>query len=333
MPIHTCVIHFVEKKPDETPASTQLASQPVADSELLENLLEDFTREFNSKPSKAWAFFSNTGDASLAQQAQAILSGNLDLFALSTAITQQWQQILDAQQIFMRNHLCFIHYQHSMSEYLAIAFLPQNQGLSINSRFELGSTYYLDLSQLHMAARINLSEWQNNPESRHYISLLKGKGGKKIVDAFNQLLGCEEINDAPAETRTLLQAFDDYLEDTDSSEEVAREKTQTLVRFANEQSRKGEPVALTELSEVLDEDNPQAFYNHIRNKDYGLSPFVPTDRRTLSQFHRFSGRAEGLSISFEAHLLGSKVEYDAERDTLIIRNPPTQLKDQLKRQS
>ena len=90
-------------------------------------------------------------------------------------------------------------------------------------------------------------------------------------------------------------------------------------------------MALVELSEVLDEDNPQAFYNHIRNKDYGLSPFVPTDRRTLTQFQRFSGRAEGMSISFEAHLLGSRVEYDPERDTLIIRNPPTQLKDQLQR--
>ncbi|MDG4153377.1 nucleoid-associated protein YejK, partial [Pseudomonas aeruginosa] len=32
-----------------------------------------------------------------------------------------------------------------------------------------------------------------------------------------------------------------------------------------------------------------------------------------------------------AHLLGSKVEYDEERDMLIIRQLPTQLKDQLKR--
>ena len=30
-------------------------------------------------------------------------------------------------------------------------------------------------------------------------------------------------------------------------------------------------------------------------------------------------RAEGLSISFEAHLLGSKIEYDEEAGTLIIK--------------
>ncbi|HAF94203.1 MAG TPA: nucleoid-associated protein YejK, partial [Pseudomonas sp.] len=69
----------------------------------------------------------------------------------------------------------------------------------------------------------------------------------------------------------------------------------------------------------------------IRNKDYGLSPEIPPDKRTLNQFRRFTGRAEGLSISFESHLLGSKIEYDEARDMLIIRQLPTQLKDQLKR--
>lgn len=90
-------------------------------------------------------------------------------------------------------------------------------------------------------------------------------------------------------------------------------------------------VSIEGLSEALDQDNPKAFYEHIRNKDYGLSPEIPADKRTLNAFHRFTGRAEGISISFESHLLGSKVEYDETRDMLIIRQLPTQLKDQLKR--
>jgi nucleoid-associated protein len=50
-------------------------------------------------------------------------------------------------------------------------------------------------------------------------------------------------------------------------------------------------------------------------------------------FRRFTGRAEGLSISFESHLLGSAIEFDQTRDLLIIRQVPTQLKDQLKRKA
>ena len=103
------------------------------------------------------------------------------------------------------------------------------------------------------------------------------------------------------------------------------------MEYATSQTKMGEPVTLKELSGLIDEERPQAFYDHIRNKDYGLSPEIPADKRTLNQFRRFTGRAEGLSISFEAHLLGSKIEYDEEAGTLIIKGLPSQLTDQLKR--
>ncbi|HFD8628534.1 TPA: nucleoid-associated protein, partial [Pseudomonas aeruginosa] len=144
-------------------------------------------------------------------------------------------------------------------------------------------------------------------------------------------IGCQEGVDSPSETRTLLKAFSDFVESEDMAEEQAREKTETLVDYATSQARIGEPMTLDALSELMDDQQPRAFYDYIRNKDYGLSPEIPADKRTLNQFRRFTGRAEGLSISFEAHLLGSKVEYDEERDMLIIRQLPTQLKDQLKR--
>ncbi|PCC95681.1 nucleoid-associated protein, partial [Pseudomonas aeruginosa] len=183
---------------------------------------------------------------------------------------------------------------------------------------EVTPSRHLDLGQLHLAARINISEWRNNKQSKQYISFIKGKGGKKVSDYFRDFIGCQEGVDSPSETRTLLKAFSDFVESEDMAEEQAREKTE-------------KPMTLDALSELMDDQQPRAFYDYIRNKDYGLSPEIPADKRTLNQFRRFTGRAEGLSISFEAHLLGSKVEYDEERDMLIIRQLPTQLKDQLKR--
>lgn len=97
------------------------------------------------------------------------------------------------------------------------------------------------------------------------------------------------------------------------------------------QAKIGEPITLDELSELIDEDRPKAFYEFIRNKDYSLSPEIPADKHTLNQYGRFTGRAEGLSISFEQHLLGSKIEFDQEAGTLTVRGLPTQLTDQLKR--
>ncbi len=62
-----------------------------------------------------------------------------------------------------------------------------------------------------------------------------------------------------------------------------------------------------------------------------ITEVFATDKRTLNQYRRYTGRAAGLLISFEAHLLGSKVEFDQEAGTLMIKGVPTQLVDQLKR--
>lgn len=129
----------------------------------------------------------------------------------------------------------------------------------------------------------------------------------------------------------MLKAFSDYVEREDLREDAAREKTHTLVEYATAQSKLGEPVTLQELSELLDEDRPQNFTEFIRNADYALSAKIPADKRTINQFRRFTGRAEGLSISFEAHLLGSKIEFDQTASTLIIKGVPTRLVDQLTR--
>jgi nucleoid-associated protein len=225
----------------------------------------------------------------------------------------------------------FAHYQQGMTDYLAIALLHHSEGVAVTDALDVAPAKHLDLGQLHLAARINISEWRNNAHSKQYISFIRGKNGKKVSDYFRDFIGCQEGVDAPSETRTLLKAFSDFVESEDLAEEKAREKTEALVDYATSQAKLGEPITLDELSGLIDEDRPRAFFEHIRNKDYGMAPEFPADKRTLNQFRRFTGRAEGLSISFESHLLGSAIEYDEARDMLIIRQLPTQLKDQLKR--
>lgn len=239
---------------------------------------------------------------------------------------------MEESNLSVGGHVYVCHYQQGLSEYLTVALLHHREGVSVGEDLAVSPTRHLDLSQLHLAARINLSEWQNNEKSRQYISYTKGKNGKKTTEYFRDFIGCMEGVDGPGETRTLLKAFSDFVEKEDLPEESAREKTHALVDYATSQSKLGEPISLEELSSLIDEDRPQAFYDHIRNKDYGLSPSIPADKRTINQFRKFTGRAEGLSISFDAHLLGSKIEYDENNGTLLIRQVPTQLVDQLKRQ-
>ncbi len=332
MPIRHCIVHLIDKKPDGTPAVLHAREAELSASQAIEHLLGDLNDSYNAKQGKAWGLFhGESGAYPFSGWLKRYLDEEQSFTAFSRTAVEHLQKLMEESNLSTGGHVLFAHYQQGMTDYLAIALLHHSEGVAVDAELEVTPSRHLDLSQLHLAARINLSEWQNNPNSKQYISFIKGKNGKKVSDYFRDFIGCQEGVDGPGETRTLLKAFSDFVESEDMAEEVAREKTQALVDYATTQTKQGEPVTLDELSSLIDEDRPRAFFEHIRNKDYGLSPEIPADKRTLNQFRRFTGRAEGLSISFEAHLLGSKVEYDEEAGTLVIKGLPTQLIDQLKR--
>ncbi|UXY51994.1 nucleoid-associated protein YejK [Pseudomonas tohonis] len=332
MPIRHCIVHLIDKKPDGSAAVLHARDSELGESKAIENLLADLNESYNAKQGKAWGLFhEESGAYPFSGWLKDYMEGGRDFTAFSREAVAHLQKLMEESNLSTGGHVIFAHYQQGMTDYLAIALLHHSEGVTVTDALDLAPARHLDLGQLHLAARINMSEWRNNAQSKQYISFIKGKNGKKVSDYFRDFIGCQEGVDAPSETRTLLKAFSDFVEHEDFAEEQAREKTKTLVDYASTQAKLGEPITLQELSGLIDEDRPRAFYEHIRNKDYGLSPEIPPDKRTLSQFQRFTGRAEGLSISFEAHLLGSKIEYDEGRDMLIIRQVPTQLKDQLKR--
>ena len=332
MPIRHCIVHLIDKKPDGSPAVLHARDSELATSQAMENLLADLNESYNAKQGKAWGLFhEESGAYPFSGWLKAYHDGEQDFTAFSRQAVEHLQKLMEESNLSTGGHVLLAHYQQGMTDYLAIALLHHSEGVAVTDALDVTPAKHLDLGQLHLAARINISEWQNNKQSKQYISFIKGKNGKKVSDYFRDFIGCQEGVDGPGETRTLLKAFSDYVESEDLPEEQAREKTKTLVGYATGQAKMGEPITLEELSGLIDEERPKAFYEHIRNKDYGMAPEFPADKRTLSQFQRFTGRAEGLSISFEAHLLGSKIEYDEGRDMLIIRQLPTQLKDQLKR--
>lgn len=332
MPIRNAAVHYIDKKPDGSPAVLHKAQDALAVTDAVENLLADLNDAYNAKSGKAWGFFhGESGAYPFSGWLTKYMDDQTTFMDFAGVSVEHLVKLLEESNLSTGGHVLFAHYQQGMTDYLGIAILHHSDGVSVGDDLAVKPSRHLDLSQLHLAARINLSEWRNNKDSRQYISFIKGKNGKRISGYFQDFIGCQEGVDGPGETRTLLKAFSDYVEKEDLPEDAAREKTASLVDYATNQIKLGEPVTLQELSELLDEDRPQNFAEFIRNADYGLSAEIPADKRTLNQFRRFTGRAEGMSISFEAHLLGDKIEYDQEAGTLMIKGVPTQLVDQIKR--
>jgi nucleoid-associated protein len=334
MPVLHSIIHKIDKKPDGTPAILHYGNAELAESQARDDLMHQLNESYNAKTGKAWGFFhAESGAFPLSGWLSKYMAGTEDFVDFSGNAVEHLTKLMEESNLSIGGSALFCHYLQGMTDYLVIALLQETEAVIMTDGLTLMPIRRLDLDRIHLAARINLSEWKSNPTSRQYISFIKGKNGCKANDYFRDFIGCQEGIDGPGETRTLLKAFSDFVESEDLSEESTREKTQTVVSYSMNQVKIGEPITLDELSELIDEDQPKAFADFIRNKDYGLSETIPADKKTLNKFRRFTGRAEGLSISFEQHLLGSKIEFDAAGGTLTLRGLPTQLTEQLKRAS
>ena len=332
MPVLHSIIHKIDKKPDGSPAVLHRSGSELAESQARDELINQFNESYNAKTGKAWGFFqAESGAYPFSGWLGKYMAGIGDFTTFSNIAVEHLTKLMEESNLTIGGHALFCHYLQGMTDYLVIALVQESEAVVMTDDLTLKPVRRLDLDHIHLAARINLSEWKNNPQSRQYISFIKGKNGRKANDYFRDFIGCQEGVDGPGETRTLLKAFSDFVESEDLGEETAREKTNTLVSYAMAQAKLGEPITLDELSELIDEDQPKMFADFIRDKDYGLSATIPADKKTLNKFRRFTGRADGLSISFESHLLGSKIEFDAAGGTLMLRGLPTQLMDQLKR--
>ncbi|QVW25322.1 nucleoid-associated protein YejK [Pseudomonas hormoni] len=332
MPVLHSIIHKIDKKPDGTPAILHFGNAELIGSQARDDLMSQFNESYNAKTSKAWGFFhAESGAFPLSGWLSKYLAGPDDFMTFSNNAVEHLTRLMEESNLSVGGNALFCHYQQGLTEYLTIALLQETEAVTMTEELHLMTVKRLDLDHIRLAARINVSEWQNNPQSRQYISYLKGKQGRRLNEYFRDFIGAQEGLDGPGETRTLLKAFSDFVESEDLGEDAAREKTGTLVSYALSQAKLGEPITLDELSEVLDDDQPLAFAEFVQGKDYGLSASIPPDRKTLNKFRRFTGRAEGLSISFEQHLLGSRIEFDEAGGTLTLRGLPTQLTEQLKR--
>lgn len=330
MPVLNCIIHNIDKKPDGNPSVLSARDSALDPSDAVDNLVSDINEAYNAKQNKGWGFFHETSGAyPFSGWLKEFVEKSTDFTTFTRQATEQLQKLLEESNFSIGGDVLFAHYQQGMTDYLVIAMLHHREGVEILESLDVVNARYLDTSSFNLAARINLSEWLNNAKSKQYISFTKGKGGRKSFDSFRDFIGCQEGIDSSSETRTLLKAFSDFVESEDLPEKEAREKTDTLANYAVSQAKMGGSISLEALSALIDEERPKAFFDHIRNLDYGLSPEIPPDKRILNKFRRFTGRAEGLSISFDSHLLGSKIEYNKDRDELVIHNVPTQLKDQL----
>ncbi|WP_237738551.1 nucleoid-associated protein YejK [Idiomarina xiamenensis] len=341
--VHHSIIHQFYH--DQQQIGLRLASQPLSSDDQVVTLLEDLNDSYNAKPSKGYASFVDEQDDAEAPEFPRLLTTWLaapeQFVQFSQDAARLLQTELEKYGFLQPGFLLLSHYRQLANEYLLVSFLPIRDGVTIAADLSVDRSSQLDLSRVQLAARIDLTEWQAHPQDASYISFIKGRAGRKVSDFFLDFLGCTERVNARQQTQQLVDQVQAYVRDQQLPQEQAGDVRQQVYSYCDEQWQQGEPVRVKELSEQLQNqhqtatsfaDFRQEFTQSATDTDAADSnDEFPADKGTLRRLVKFQGQGGGVSVGFDQTLLGSRVDYDPQTDTLKIIGTPPNLRDQLRR--
>ncbi|PHP91621.1 nucleoid-associated protein YejK [Pantoea agglomerans] len=327
--IDQIALHQLIKR-DENQLELALRDSLLPATNTVNAMVEELHRVYSAK-SKAYGLFN--AESELAEALRNCRKGNDDFLAFSRAATGRLRDELSKYPFAEGGVVLFIHYRYLAVEYLLIAVLNSQSSMRVNEQMDISSTHYLDINHADIVARIDLTEWETNPESTRYLTFLRGRVGRKVADFFMDFLGAEVGLDTKAQNRGLLQAVDDYCNESQLDKQERQNYRQQVYSYCNEQLQAGEEIALEELSSELPPLGEKTFQTFTQEQGYELEESFPADRSTLRQLTKFAGSGGGLTLNFDAMLLGERIFWDPATDTLTIKGTPPNLRDQLQRRT
>ncbi|WP_217554434.1 nucleoid-associated protein YejK [Vibrio metschnikovii] len=297
-----------------------------------ENLVSELHRVFNAKAGKGFGSFK--ADSDVQRWLQALRKGEQDFYTFSQQSAERLKQELIKYPFADEGILVLAEYQSLATHFLFIGLLPLNQSLKVTEGLDISATDYLDINKMDIAARVDLSSFETDKSSNRYLSYIKGRVGRKVSDFFLDFLQAEVGLDPKQQNQVLMQAVEDFCSDAKLEKEEAISYKKQVYDYCNDQIKSGDEVQVKELSSELPASHEgTSFLEFTREHGYQLEESFPGDRATVRKLTKYVGAGGGLNISFDSLLMGERVFYDPETDTLTIKGTPPNLRDQLTRKS
>lgn len=325
--IENFIVHRVIKSVGGGEASIQTREDILTISEPVTSLVKEILLLYNNKSSRAYGVF-NPDDENypFAKYVNEYLYNGTNFVDFSVKSMKRLHNKIKDVTLATGGYISFIHYKSELKNYVMVVMLNDKYGTAINeSTLEINKTIHLDLNKLHFAARLNVTDWETGTGNK-YLSFIKGRGTDGISHYFREFVGCDEFTDSKRLTEKLIQAIKDFGSTKQLDDTEQQQLKKLAFDYCEDKRKNKESVALEELSNRVWVQQPDEFLAFINSETYQLTSTFEPHRNTLRKLYRFSGKDKSLAISFDSELLGTRIHYMKDTETLTIQGLPRDLK-------
>lgn len=172
------ILHQLHKN-DADELVVNYRSQSLENNASTASLVGELHRVFNSKPAKGFGTFKS--DSEFSHWLHELSDGKLNFYEFSQKSAEKLKEELIKYPFAEEGILVMAEYQSLATEYLFIGILSTSQSLKVTEGLDISATDYLDIRQMDIAARLDLSAYRTDADSNRYLSYIKGRVGGRLL--------------------------------------------------------------------------------------------------------------------------------------------------------
>jgi len=329
------ILHRIRKDRNATgagAATTQKRTARLPADERLIRTVEDSLKIYGKSTSGYGTFDTNETVYRFPGLPKGYAAGGADFIAFTSEATDLIAAKMGDEAFSTGGYALFLRYSNQGQDWMLVAMLKLKPGTGVNEQtLDLSDTLTFDIDHLHEAARVDLGKWQ--AETQPYLSFIKKRqNGAEVSRYFREALGCTEYTDSKHHTAQMRDAFEAYSVHNAWTQEQKRAARQRIYDYCDAKEKAGESVNLIALSALIDDQNPDAFTDYVRDNAYELSETFKPHKATYIRFKRISRTFGSVKVSFDVQdLLSGGVDFDEDNTCLIINNLPEELIEEIKK--
>ena len=325
MAVTKATLYFNRYRLKDDKLSLQLDACTQVGGDNADFLAGEIHQSFTKKGQKQYCSFAS--DSPVFVQIKA----GEDMQQIADNVAERMLEGLTPETLPAETILVIAHYQHLATQYILATMLGVKESVQLSEAISPQRSQYLDIANISLALQIDLSELSVNPDSPRSIGYIKGRVGRKIGDFMAEAFAIEEKLNAKEATQKLVESVEKFIEDNSTDNEKSQAIRDVSVEAMKMAAQSGEFMQVKNLSQEIEEKTGIAGFYDMAAQAEDFSEECPVYASATKGMQKFFGQGGGMSISFDRELLGEKVVFDPQAQTLTFNKIPPNLLDALKK--
>jgi nucleoid-associated protein len=193
-----------------------------------------------------------------------------------------------------------------------------------DEKLEVRKSVHVDLENVRVAGRVNITDWLGGDLEKRYVSFLKQRGD--VADYFKLFLGCNELIDDVEESKKLVTVLKAFAK----AEGLEQKEKEDFLQQAHDFCNTDQPLSLEALANAIWPNDPNKLQHAFVEGDVQIRDGFKPDGRSIKSLTRMKYKTNYWSVDLDRHALSSGyARYNQKKGELILLNLPDELKAEL----